>query len=977
MRKIFLSAILFLAATYSFAQATNPQNTFANAVNSDSPSLWLNFNEGTSAFQDSVSGASFGPAGGPVVEGTVPASLSAGAAEQIAVNGYAPLPTGSLTSFTVKFASAPPAGPLTIVILNNGGSNSFTIANSFSVSVAAATLTQIFTAPTNFTAVTVTSGQLIGYWVGAGGTEPGYGTLAGGSACSISGYASLPGGANTYTCASGYGYGITASVIQASAGTTAIRQSGFDNTNNSNYSAGFTYNAWNAAPNVTLGSTMEWNTPWTMLLHINKLNWDHGPKLILASKGDLNAAAINNNNWQLFIQQNGGNAAASQLCFSRNGPAPYTQLGGGASFLAHQQWCSPTITDATPNTFNYDIVVEDNGTGSPTAISMWINGSAQSLLSAVSTNGFGGVTIAITNGGSGFTSAPTIGSTGGGTNCTIAGTTATVTSGVVTSVVAHSSGCIYAPAITVTGGAGSGAVFTATAYPMTMNSPSYPLVVPGYVYAGVYYGPGGTDTSENPLYVDEFAEFPGNLSFGQITNIFYETKFWQNLVYPGLTANPPLVIFGNYQCGPDFSADQTTAMVIAAHQAGLIRLIGIDDDDPSANGYNSAPWFRQMLDQAGLADVPVSVGTNQYGPNLGGCPAANITAYNANTPQNPASYESATTMYRTLFAKYSTRPIDVLMTQTATGYNNFQLSSADSISPLTGLQLQAQNYANGGWVNAFEGNFATSPTAYLSLLNNTGNYPIYFEGGSPNPGGPGIYVSRTALDPLRQAAVGTTQDTVQGWTNQNLAQVISPYFQGGETITLSGGTGYASATAFTSVGGGPSCNTTGYMLSTSGVPSSVVTPWYAPVPSSYGGTGYGCTPAVFTATGNGANLTVSAVTLGTITIGDTISGTGIPTGTKIVSQTSGMTGGAGVYVTSVATTASASTVTRTPTIVLTSPTGTGVTMTVSNGIFIKSYEGTATASYAVYPNMWSTQPLFTWFQNSLMDAPTTGTPRPY
>lgn len=66
--------------------------------------------------------------------------------------------------------------------------------------------------------------------------------------------------------------------------------------------------------------------------------------------------------------------------------------------------------------------------------------------------------------------------------------------------------------------------------------------------------------------------------------------------------------------------------------------------------------------------------------------------------------------------------------------------------------------------------------------------------------------------------------------------------------------------------------------------------------------------ATFTATGSGVNLTVTSVT-GVITPGDTISGTGVPVGTTIVSQTSGTTGGAGVYVTSVATTAGAATVT--------------------------------------------------------------------
>ena len=67
--------------------------------------------------------------------------------------------------------------------------------------------------------------------------------------------------------------------------------------------------------------------------------------------------------------------------------------------------------------------------------------------------------------------------------------------------------------------------------------------------------------------------------------------------------------------------------------------------------------------------------------------------------------------------------------------------------------------------------------------------------------------------------------------------------------------------------------------------------------------------ATFTATGSGTNLTVSSVT-GLISIGDTLgTTTGISAGITIVSQTSGTPGGAGVYVTSAATTISAATAT--------------------------------------------------------------------
>lgn len=71
--------------------------------------------------------------------------------------------------------------------------------------------------------------------------------------------------------------------------------------------------------------------------------------------------------------------------------------------------------------------------------------------------------------------------------------------------------------------------------------------------------------------------------------------------------------------------------------------------------------------------------------------------------------------------------------------------------------------------------------------------------------------------------------------------------------------------------------------------------------------------ASFTASGSGTNLTTTAVT-GLISVGDTVAGTGIPASTTIVSQTSGTPGGAGVYVTSGATTASSASCTAASTV---------------------------------------------------------------
>jgi hypothetical protein len=66
--------------------------------------------------------------------------------------------------------------------------------------------------------------------------------------------------------------------------------------------------------------------------------------------------------------------------------------------------------------------------------------------------------------------------------------------------------------------------------------------------------------------------------------------------------------------------------------------------------------------------------------------------------------------------------------------------------------------------------------------------------------------------------------------------------------------------------------------------------------------------ATFTGTATNIGLTVTSVT-GQIVIGQQITGTGIPGGTTIVGQLSGTPGGAGTYLTSVATTASGAAIT--------------------------------------------------------------------
>jgi hypothetical protein len=80
--------------------------------------------------------------------------------------------------------------------------------------------------------------------------------------------------------------------------------------------------------------------------------------------------------------------------------------------------------------------------------------------------------------------------------------------------------------------------------------------------------------------------------------------------------------------------------------------------------------------------------------------------------------------------------------------------------------------------------------------------------------------------------------------------------------------------------------------------------------------------ATFTGTGSGTNLTTTSVS-GLISAGDVAAGVGVPAGTTIASQTSGTTGGAGVYVTSQVTTSSGAVLTTASTVLVVSAVASG------------------------------------------------------
>ena len=59
MKKLLIAIALASLVLRASAQATNPPSSFDGVVSANNPSLWLNFNDATRAFKDSVSQAVF------------------------------------------------------------------------------------------------------------------------------------------------------------------------------------------------------------------------------------------------------------------------------------------------------------------------------------------------------------------------------------------------------------------------------------------------------------------------------------------------------------------------------------------------------------------------------------------------------------------------------------------------------------------------------------------------------------------------------------------------------------------------------------------------------------------------------------------------------------------------------------------------------------------------------------------------------
>jgi hypothetical protein len=298
-----------------------------------------------------------------------------------------------------------------------------------------------------------------------------------------------------------------------------------------------------------------------------------------------------------------------------------------------------------------------------------------------------------------------------------------------------------------------------------------------------------------------------------------------------------------------------------------------------------------------------------------------------------------------------TSPVMVFLAGQLDGLAEFMQSPADSISSLTGMQLWDLDAANGGVVYTQGGycNPSSYPTTtpctgyvgaqYISTNSNdtaaaayvyahNGSMPLIAVADTPQGSGPGPLYTRTSKDPMFLLATGYGTDERTAWDSLPMTAFITPYFISGVTVGYSGGTGYANLTPFTSTGGGANCVVNGVMTASGGVPNGITTTWGQSLP---------------------------------------------------LTDQFGQVVGLGYGCTSA------------PTLVLTSPTGTGVTLTayLAKVCGTTTFAGTGPTTSETFATgtcsnqyvnpmsvtaMGGQTPIFTWFLNSLIDPPPNGRP---
>jgi hypothetical protein len=662
--------------------------------------------------------------------------------------------------------------------------------------------------------------------------------------------------------------GAGALFFPSSTGTITPYQPGFDNTNPGNKSASFTYDAYLTASDDATGD-FEWYKPFSVLIHLDHFQGPSTGTMYLVSKG--NVGSVKQPWFSLTVRVIAGQP---QLCFTLNG------VGGHASNAGSRpSVCTYPGINAFANGYNHDLIATNDGTGSPSSLQLYVNGFKPQFLQYgnYAVYRFGAVVLAVGSSGTGYADDTPFTSLGGGPNCFVTGMLL-AKNGVPKSVTYMSNwGCTSLPTISLGATAGTGASLVPVLFDARMSTvDTDPLIIAGALFNTLHLGIGGTVTTTEAQFIDEFALFPQVLTPHEIQSLFYQTKFYQSLLKPRPTL-PPLVIFDNDGCA-DPDNIYALALTVAAHKLGYIRLAGAVDTDGSGP---SMAMYRQMLDAAGLTSVPVAVpSSTAITSDL--CTVADADIVNPNTPQSSSGYIKAVTLYRTVFADNPSQPVYIVLGGSFRGVSDLMQSRADDISPLTGAEMLAHDAINGGSILAQGlgccGTFTSDNSledwsAGQYVVERNGKLPIHWFGGVPQSSGPGILETRANPDPVYLFANHLGTDMRQAYDSLAVAPLLSSAFSGGVTVAIGGaGRGYEDITVFSSSGGGPSCNVTGSMISIDGIPSSIQ--YNA---GAYAGAGWGCISAPLLALaaskGTGAVLTAtSTISCGTVSIAGPHSG---------------------------------------------------------------------------------------------------------
>ena len=551
-------------------------------------------------------------------------------------------------------------------------------------------------------------------------------------------------------------------------GTILAHQPGFDRTLPGNTAASIPSNASLTAPANSLGD-LEWDKPFTISLNLDRLDLPRAStknvSTTLFMKGDQQSAY-----YKLFVLSNVNTA---QLCFELQGK--------GAIGFARYTLCEKTggYANDLPNGYNYHIVLTNDGKGSPTSLGMIVNGIPPANSTVAVTgyykNFFGSVSATV-HGGSGYADATTFKATGGGPNCNVAGTMAAA-EGIPTGTFTFTTnyGCTGTPTLALTNSTGSGAELTATNNQIsTSTAQTSPLVLAGSTNKGM---PVPNDPTLAPLLFDEFAIIPGPPDLTTIDGLYVHTKFYQTILPPP-PVRPLPVVFDNDTC-QDTDNLYALALAISLDRLGYIALQGAVSTDAWGPG---AAKYRQMLDQAGLTRIPVSV-PSQFTQNeteAGPCPTADAKTYDPATPVLTAQYPQATAMYRAILA-HATAKVAFVLGGSFRGVMDLMLSPPDSISPLTGAQLFDRKvsglYLQGGCLCASKSdNTLIDWQAGQYVMSHNGDVPVYFYGGLPQASGPGVLYTRAVKDPLRMMAVHVGSDSRDAFDSLPVMGLVTKSF---------------------------------------------------------------------------------------------------------------------------------------------------------------------------------------------------------